>query len=121
MTETINNLNALLKNLSPESDPIIFCSGLPDIMQVVDTLSELRSKAQQALDLCRDLREALTPSADATKNEVLTIGGYIAEGYTPEEACLTQRHDILWNEYVDGTITLDRYTELAEIWAMDIV
>ena len=114
-------LNTLLKDVSPESDPIIFCSGLSDIEEAIANLSDVKTKVLQAIKLCETLCKTITPSNDATKNEVRTIGEYILEGHTPETAHLARRHDILWNEYVDGTITLDRYAELKEIWEMDII
>jgi hypothetical protein len=38
-------------------------------------------------------------------NTVETIEGYIAQGFTAEEAPKAQRHDILFNKWVDGIIT----------------
>lgn len=121
MTEMISELNTLLKSVSPESTPITLSDTLSEIEEIIANLSGIKAQVLQAIKLCETLCKTITPSAETTKNEVLTIGGYIAEGYTPEEACLVRKHDILWNEYVNGTITLDHYIELAKIWEMDIL
>ena len=121
MTEMLSELNTLLKDLSPESAPVTLSDTLSEIEEVIADLSDIKAKVLRTIKLCETLCKTITPSTEATRNEVLTIGGYIAEGYSPEEATLVRKHDILWNEYVNGTITLGNYAELAKIWEMDIL
>lgn len=45
-------------------------------------------------------------------NTVETIEGYIAQGFTVEEAPKAQRHDILFNKWVDGIITEEEDAEM---------
>jgi hypothetical protein len=45
-------------------------------------------------------------------NTVETIEGYIAQGFTAEEAPKAQRHDILFNKWVDGIITEEEDAEM---------
>ena len=119
--EMISELNALLEKVSPGSTPLALSDTLSEIEEVVANLSGVKAQVLRAIKLGELLCKIITPSDEIPKNEVLTIGGYIAEGYTPEEACLAREHDILWNEYVDGIITLGHRIRLSEIWSMDIL
>lgn len=45
-------------------------------------------------------------------NTVLTIDGYIAEGFTAKEAFLAQRHDILFNQILRGSTNPKKKAEM---------
>lgn len=58
---------------------------------------------------------AIYTSDSNTKNTVFTIGEYILQGFTPEEAPLAREHDILFNRYHSEGITS---AELAKMYAI---
>jgi len=51
----------------------------------------------------------------AQYNTVETIEGYIAQGFTREEAFKAQRHDILFNKMIDGEIEEEEKEEMYDI------
>jgi hypothetical protein len=71
---------------------------------------EMRETVERMADTLVGLTNALYDlernlSVSSTKNTVETIGGYIAQGFTAEEAVQMREHDILFNKLVDGEIT----------------
>lgn len=51
-----------------------------------------------------------------TKNTIYTIGQYIMEGFTAEEASLAREHDILHNEWVEhGELSDEKKARYFEI------
>lgn len=91
-----------------------------EVKVVLNDLEWLKSKIEELIDVVQDINSDITPCTDE-KNEVYTIGQYIEFGYSAEEAPIAREHDILWNRYIDGVITIKELHRLREIWEMDIM
>lgn len=45
-------------------------------------------------------------------NTVYTVEQYMEQGFTAEEAMKAQRHDVIFNKYIDGIATEEEMAEL---------
>lgn len=91
-----------------------------EVRAILSDLEWLKSKIEDLIDVVEDI-DYYVGNASDEKNEVYTIGQYIAMGYTAEEAPIVREHDILWNRHIDGVITIQEANRLHEIWEMGIV
>lgn len=74
----------------------------------------LVSVAQQFVDKLDELEATLQPRG-YREQEVYTIGQYIMDGYTPDEAVKVRNHDIIWNRWVNGQATPNEIAQMEAI------
>jgi hypothetical protein len=74
----------------------------------------LVSVAQQFVDKLDELEATLQPRG-YREQEVYTIGQYIMDGYTPDEAVKVRNHDIIWNRWVNGQATPNEIAQMDAI------
>lgn len=91
-----------------------------DVKAILGDLEWLKNKIENLIDVVEDIDYYMSDASDE-KNEVYTIGQYIAMGYSAEEAPVIREHDILWNRHIDGVITIQEANRLHEIWEIGIV
>ena len=85
--------------------------------QVNAVLSDVESVKEYAERYIKALEELLyslipSPYGGYTKNSVDTIGGYIAQGFSAEEAVKVRQYDILWNKWIDHEATAKEIGEM---------
>lgn len=82
-----------------------------EMRKEIEWLSDI---AGQFADKLGELESALQPYA-YTENTVYTIGQYILQGFTSEEAPKARKYDILWNKWVNGKATPNDIAEMDAI------
>ena len=87
----------------------------------VDKVADMRSGAewlvkiaQKFVDKLDELEASLQPYG-YKEQEVYTIGQYIMDGYTPDEAVKIRNHDIIWNRWVNGQATPNEIAQMEAI------
>jgi len=91
-----------------------------EVYEILKDLKWLVGKIESLIEVAEDINCDVTPRT-GKKNEVYTIGQYVEMGYSAEEAPIVREHDILWNRYIEGEITIQEADRLREIWEMEIM
>lgn len=97
-----------------------FPANWADIL-TMEKVAEMRREIELFVDIAErftdklgELEGALQPYG-CHKNIVYTIGEYMAQGFTAEEAPRAQKHDILFNKWVNGKATPNEIAEMEAI------
>lgn len=87
----------------------------------VDKVADMRSGAawladvaQRFVDKLDELEAAMQPRG-YKEQEVYTIGQYMMDGFTAEEAVKVRNHDIIWNRWVNGQATPNEIAQMEAI------
>lgn len=87
-----------------------------EIRGMVSDAQWLADVAQKFADKLSEMEAAITPvGTHYRENEVNTIDGYKAQGFTVEEAPKAQMYDILWNKWVNGYATANEVAQMEAI------
>lgn len=70
--------------------------------------------AQKFVDKLDELEASLQPYG-YKEQEVYTIGQYMMDGFTAEEAVKVRQHDIIWNRWVNGMATPNEIAQMEAI------
>lgn len=70
--------------------------------------------AQQFVDKLDELEASLQPYG-YEEQEVYTIGQYMMDGFTADEAVKVRQHDIIWNRWVNGMATPNEIAQMEAI------
>lgn len=87
----------------------------------VDKVADMRSGAEWLVEIAQkfvnklDELEASLQPYGYKEQEVYTIGQYIMDGYTPDEAVKVRNHDIIWNRWVNGQATPNEIAQMEAI------
>lgn len=87
------------------------------VMDMLRGVEDVKYYVDQYIEALEELLYTLVPSpySKPQKNTVDTIGGYIAQGFTAEEAVKARQHDILFNKWVDWEATAKEIAEMEAI------
>lgn len=87
----------------------------------MEKVAEMRREIEWLIDIAErftdklgELESALQPYG-YSENTVYTVEEYMAQGFTAEEAPRAQKHDILWNKWVNGEATPNEVAEMEAI------
>lgn len=87
-----------------------------EIRGMVSDAQWLAGVAQKFADKLSELEASITPAGTHYhENEVNTIDGYMAQGFSAEEASKAQMYDILWNKWVNGYATANEVAQMEAI------
>ena len=70
--------------------------------------------AQKFVDKLDELEASLLPCG-YKEQEVYTIGQYMMDGFTAEEAVKVRQHNIIWNRWVNGMATPNEIAQMEAI------
>ena len=76
-------------------------SVVAEMRQAIEFLNDISKLFINKLD---ELEEALQPYG-YHENTVYTIGQYMLQGFTAQEAPKARKHDIIWNKWLNGKAT----------------
>ena len=85
-----------------------------NVADMRSNIAWLAEVAQQFVDKLDELEASLQPYG-YEEQEVYTIGQYMMDGFTAEEAVKVRQHDIIWNRWVNGMATPNEIAQMEAI------